>query len=232
VSRRIFLLSPASCGGERAGLLLNERARFDLARTLRTPGGAPLGAAFSFMSGLYFRGKLRYASVFARPPDGVPGVLVITPGDGLVPPESRVTMEVLRRWATIRVDPGDDSFSRPFARDLAVLASALAPHPGCDVVLLGSIASAKYLDALAATLGSCVRFPAEFVGRGDMSRGGLLLRHADAGVELAYVAAAGAERRGGRPPKLPPRVRPHAARGADAADPRGDGPAARRSRGL
>ena len=51
--------------------------------------------------------------------------------------------------------------------------------------------------------GERLRFPAEFVGRGDMSRGGLLLRKAAEGAELAYVPVSGAVRRGARPPKLP-----------------------------
>ena len=67
---RIFLLSPAHCGGKRAELLLNDRASFSLAVRLRSEAGATLGEAFSFLSGLYFRGKLAYADHFARPPEG------------------------------------------------------------------------------------------------------------------------------------------------------------------
>ena len=59
--------------------------------------------------------------------------------------------------------------------------------PECDVVLLGSIASPKYVDVLLEIFGDRLRFPIEFVGRGDMSRGGLLLRQASDGVELEYV---------------------------------------------
>jgi hypothetical protein len=59
---RIFLLSPASCSGRRAEILLRERAAFDLAVRLRSGTGVTLGEAFSFLSGLYFRGKLAYAS--------------------------------------------------------------------------------------------------------------------------------------------------------------------------
>jgi hypothetical protein len=57
---------------------------------------------------------------------------------------------------------------------------------------------------LLAVLGERLHFPAEFVGRGDMSRGGLLLRAVRAGVELAYLPVAGAVRHGARPPRLPP----------------------------
>jgi hypothetical protein len=38
-----------------------------------------------------------------------------------------------------------------------------------------------------------------------MSRGGLLLRAADAGQELTYEPVAGAVRHGRRPPRLAPR---------------------------
>ena len=71
-------------------------------------------------------------------------------------------------------------------------------------MLLGSIASPKYVDVLLGIFGERLRFPAEFVGRGDMSRGGLLLRQAAEGAELDYVPVSGAVRRGARPPKLPP----------------------------
>ena len=74
--------------------------------------------------------------------------------------------------------------------------------PECEVVLLGSIATGKYLDLLAGPFGERLRFPSEFVGRGDMSRGGLLLRCVRAGAELTYVPVLGAIRTGTRPPKL------------------------------
>ncbi|PYN18626.1 MAG: hypothetical protein DMD76_29125, partial [Candidatus Rokuibacteriota bacterium] len=89
MSRRVFLLSPANCGGERAQLLFSPRATFDLALRLRTPGGAPLGEVMSFVSGLYFRGKLTYGTRF-----GVP--LVITPHAGLRLPDEPVTLARLR----------------------------------------------------------------------------------------------------------------------------------------
>ena len=72
------------------------------------------------------------------------------------------------------------------------------------MVLLGSIATGKYVDPLLAVLGERLLFPADFVGRGDMSRGGLLLRCARAGTELAYVGVRDAVRRGPRPPRLAP----------------------------
>ena len=90
-----------------------------------------------------------------------------------------------------------------------LLRDARALVEGCDTqtrfVLLGSIASAKYLTPLLHVFGERLFFPKEFVGRGDMSRGGLLLRSAVDRVELDYVPVAGAVLRGSRPPRLSPR---------------------------
>ena len=77
--------------------------------------------------------------------------------------------------------------------------------PDCAVVLLGSIASPKYVDVLQTIFGQRLLFPADFVGRGDMSRGGLMLRCAADRQELPYIPVAGAIVNGKRPPKLPPR---------------------------
>src|SRR5262249_32645808 len=74
-------------------------------------------------------------------------------------------------------------------------------------VLLGSIASDKYVELLLEILGQRLLFPVDFVGRGDMSRGGLMLRAARSGTELPYGPVQGAVRRGPRPPRLP-RVAP------------------------
>lgn len=201
---RIFLLSPASCHGERAKLLFNERARFALATAVREPTGATLGEVFSFLSGLYFRGKLHYATAFARPPRAMPGVLVITASEGLRPPQSRVTLGVLRAYADVPIDVDEPRYAEPLRRDVEVLASLLAPHPETEIVLLGSVASDKYADVLTPLLGDRLVFPADFVGRGDMSRGGLLLRCTREQRELGYVPLAGAVRRGQRPPRLVP----------------------------
>ena len=72
------------------------------------------------------------------------------------------------------------------------------------MVLLGSIASDKYVDVLLASFGERLWFPQEFVGRGDMSRGGLLLRCVASAAELTYIRVAGAVRTGQRPPRLKP----------------------------
>jgi len=202
--RRIFLLSPASCGGERARILFHPRARFDLARELRTAAGVPLGHVFSFLSGLYFRGKLEYASTYARPPDGTPGVLVMTAGHGLCSPQMRVQLDVLESWAAIPIDIGEARYTGPLLRDARALRESLGDG-ACEVVLLGSVATGKYVDLLQEVFDDRLAFPVEFVGRGDMSRGGLLLRSARDRRELAYQPVAGAIRRGPRPARLVPR---------------------------
>ena len=182
---QIFLLSPANCGGKRAGFLLRQDARSALAQRLRSEEGATIGEVFTFMSGLYFRGKLAYASAFARPPDGCAGVQVIVPGLGLCPPRTGIDLAGLRAIARIPVDPDDRRYTGPLQRDAARLAEHL--HPTDAVVLLGSIATAKYLEPLKEVLGPRLRFPQEFIGRGDMSRGALMLRCAALAHELTYV---------------------------------------------
>ena len=197
---RIFLLSPASCGGERARLVFNERAQFDVAVRLRSPEGVALGDVFSFLSGLYFRGKLEYARAFAAPPEGAPGVLVITPSEGLLPAQEPVTLARLRRFARVPIDASETRYRRPLARHARALAATIGAD--CEVVLLGSIATGKYVDILQKAFGDRLRFPADFVGRGDMSRGGLLLRCVREGRELGYRPIGEGARHGRRPPKL------------------------------
>ena len=208
--RRIFLLSPASCAGERAQLLFNDRARFELARRIRTRRGVPLGEVFSFLSGLFFRGKLRYAREFAMSGGGLRslsrhGALIITTDRGLVSVDRRVTIDDLRAMACGDIDARDERYRAELSRDAAKLARELDPPD--QVILLGSIATGKYADILVEALGERLQFPQEFVGRGDMSRGGLMLRCADEGRSLTHVPLAGAIRRGARPPRLEPRRR-------------------------
>lgn len=200
-AQRVFLLSPANSAGERMALVLSERARFPLARAVQSDG-APLGEVFRFASGLYFRGKLAYAEAFARPPRGLPGALVIAPGAGLVAASRVVRSAELRAFAAVPVDARDPRFRAPLERDVRALGERLGAR--CEVVLLGSIATAKYVDPLLSVLGERLLFPLAFVGRGDMSRGGLMLRAARAGVELEYAPVLGAVRHGARPPRLPP----------------------------
>ena len=204
---RIFLLSPAHCGGKRAKQVLSPKAAFPLAEQLRSKEGARLGDIFSFVSGLYFRGKLTYARRFAAPDVAGPsgsGVHIITANAGLRDPDTFITLQALLAFAGGEVDPSNPLYRRPLERSATALAAEIGPD--CDVVLLGSVASPKYVDVLAAIFGGRLRFPIDFVGRGDMSRGGLLLRRVQEGVELEYAPVLGAVRHGTRPPKLPRNV--------------------------
>ena len=197
---RVFLLSPARASGVRAGWLLRPQASFELAVRLRA-GTANLGELFAFASGLYFRGKLAYARAFAQPDASGEGAWVIAPGRGLLPPQTPFTRAELRALAAVPVDAAHGPFREPLLRDARRLATTLAAST--EVVLLGSIASPKYLEPLLSVFGSRLRFPRAFVGRGDMSRGGLMLRCVASGEELEYLAVEGATRTGARPPRLP-----------------------------
>jgi hypothetical protein len=201
--RVVFLLSPAHCGGRRAQILMREGASFALALALRQPEGVPLGEAFAFLSGLYFRGKLAYARAFGRPPRGMARALVITPTRGLVDAEERIGVADLREFGSVDIREDDPRYRGPLERDAAALARALPAS--AKAVLLGSIASDKYVPVLLEHLGDRLHFPGDFVGRGDMSRGGLMLRCVLEARELDTRPVAGAERRGARPAKLAPK---------------------------
>lgn len=200
---RIFLLSPAYAGGQRARMIMNDRAEFELARRLRSENHPTLGEVFAFLSGLYFRGKLAYASAFTRPAPKTSGVLVITPNRGLVPAASPIGIDDLREFGTVNISEDDPRYRGPLERDARKLAKKLTAS--CEVILLGSVATGKYVDVLLEHFGNRLLFPADFVGRGDMSRGGLLLRCAVDGNELPYISVAGAILKGKRPAKLTPR---------------------------
>jgi hypothetical protein len=185
---QIFLLSPANCAGVRAGYLLRRNGRSALAQRLRSGEGATVSEVFTFMSGLYFRGKLAYATAFTNPPEDCAGINVIVPGLGLCPPGTVIDLVALRAIARVPVDPGDRRYTGPLRRDAALLAERLHPEDGA--VLLGSIATPKYLQPLTEILGPRLRVPGEFVGRGDMSRGALMLSCVAERRELGYIAPA------------------------------------------
>jgi hypothetical protein len=185
MSRRIFLLSPANCTGKRAGWLLSKDGASPLAQRLRADG-ATIVEIFTFMSGLYFRGKMAYARAFADPNAGYSGIQVIVPGLGLCPPDVKIDLPRLRAIARVRVDLEDRRYLAPLRRDAAVLAEHT--DTADSVVLLGSLATPKYLEPLREILGARLCFPEEFIGRGDMSRGSLMLRCAAERRELTYVA--------------------------------------------
>jgi hypothetical protein len=181
----IFLLSPATLQGLRAGQLAAPDARFPTAQRFRSAAGVPIGEAFAFMSALYFRGKIAYAQHFAAPPPGIAGgVFVIAPGFGLVPPDWPLTRERFGKIRKTPVDVKSRAYTRPLAagaRDLA----GLLPE-GARAVLLGSVATGKYVDVLHPVLGERLVFPLSFAGIGDMARGARLLKAVRSGEELEY----------------------------------------------
>ncbi len=171
---------------------MRPQASFELAIQLRTPMGAAIADVFSFLSGLYFRGKVAYARRFAPQSS-----YVITSSRGLLPINTHVTIDDLTSMKKIPIDADEKRYRMPIERDLRRIAADKQ-----QIVLLGSIATKKYVDVLLPILGPRLLFPSEFVGRGDMSRGGLMLRCADEGRNLTYVPVDGAVRHGSRPPKL------------------------------
>jgi len=187
-------------------MLMSARAEFDLATRLRR-SGASLGEVFAFVSGLYFRGKMTYALEFGDPPDPTApltgtGSLIITTNAGLRAPDTPLTLRGLRALASGRISVDDVTYRRALTRSAKAVRDEVGPD--CEVVLLGSIATPKYVDILLKVFDDRLYFPKDFVGRGDMSRGGLLLRAARAGIELPYVPVRGAVRHGARPPRLEP----------------------------
>jgi hypothetical protein len=178
----IFLLSPANLSGLRARQLMSPRANFEAARMYQSPEGVPIGLAFAFMSALYFRGKIAYALHFAP----IENIFVIAPGYGLVPPDWRITPERMKILQKTEVDVRVRKYRKPLERDARALAAKI--DDDAQVVLLGSVASGKYVDILLPAFGDRLQFPAIFAGLGDMSRGGLLLRAARADRELEYTS--------------------------------------------
>src|SRR3982750_1531333 len=133
---RIFILSPANCNGRRARQAMSPNATFALAQALRSDAGAPLGEFFTFISGLYFRGKLTSARRFAQPPEpanpvvGV-GVHVITPNAGLRSPDTLVTHAAVRAFATGDIDVDNRKYRRPLEASARPLLAAIGPaRPG------------------------------------------------------------------------------------------------------
>jgi hypothetical protein len=196
---RLFLLSPARSDGRRAAMLTRPGAVFELARRLQI-GDVTIAEVFRFCSGLYFRGKEAYARRFAQDTAANPGVYVITSSRGIVPVEFAVGPPEMNEFASVSVDAAVPAFAAPLRDTVGALASA-SSH---EIVLLGSIATGKYVDVLLPVLGDRLLFPKEFIGRGDMSRGGLMLRHAASGEELSYIPVFGAIRKGRRAARIGP----------------------------
>ena len=193
-------MSPANLAGIRAGYVLGNGGS-ELARRLGKEG-VTLGELFSFVSGLYFRGKLAYARAFSAPPLRMSGSFVITASAGLLGPETIVTRDQVRGWAMNDIHANEQRYRVPLERDCCLLLDGMGSQ--CEVILLGSVATPKYVEPLLQVFGENLLFPAEFVGRGDMSRGGLMLRCVEAGKELTYVPILSAKLHGPRPAKLVP----------------------------
>lgn len=183
---RVFVLSPANCNGVRARWLLRKNSPLDLAKRLRRPG-VPLSEVFSFLSSLYFRGKLAYAQAFARPPTDCAGIYIITPTIGLVPHNMLIRISKLRAFSRAAIDVKNRLYCSSLRRSARQLVNEIGSE--CEVVLLGSITSGKYLKLLSPIFGGQLRVPAEFIGLGDMSRGGMLLRCVNDNRELNYIDA-------------------------------------------
>src|SRR3989442_5649621 len=119
------------------------------------------------MSSLYFRGKLAYASRFGR-------AFVIAPGRGLLPADVLIRVEDLQQMATVPVDESEPAFRGPLVRDATALHRGIVPDD--RVVLLGSVATAKYVRPLLDLFGDRLLFPATLACLRAMRRGGLLVR--------------------------------------------------------
>jgi hypothetical protein len=189
LKRRIFLLSPANLKGVRAQGLYQPRSASELNMRLRA-GRATLGEIFSFTSSLYFRGKLAYARAFGTAQSGLEACYLITSTRGLLLPDTLVDLAMLKELtAIVDLDPEDDRYRIPLERDATALNEKL--EGAGEVILLGSVATPKYVKPLLAVFGTRLLFPSVFAGRGNMSRGGLLLRSVREGRELRYVSIAG-----------------------------------------
>jgi len=159
--------------------------------------GVPLAELFCYTSSLYFRGKLAYAQLFSQPPAGLQGFFIITSSSGLVTPDTVVDIAKAKDLASgAEIDLEDERYRIPLRRDAEGLEKELPE--GCQVVLLGSVATEKYVTPLKEVFGRRLLFPAAFLGRGDMSRGALLLRCVRENRELAYSPAEVQERKSRR----------------------------------
>ena len=121
---------------------------------------------------------------------------MISPCEGLRFLHERITRERLLDWAQVSIDEDNPRFTAPLLAHAAALEQSLQDR--ARFVLLGSVATDKYVRPLGQVLGERLLFPREFVGRGDMSRGSLMLRAARAGAELEYAPVASAARHGPR----------------------------------
>lgn len=183
---------------------MREGAAFPLAERLRD-GGAPVSDVFAHLSALYFRGKVAYVNAFGSAPRGLAPGYVITSSRGLIPLDSVIRLSDLHEFAAVPIGADSAQYLGALEHTAERVAGSIGRR--APVILLGSIATGKYIDTLVRVFGRRLRFPATFIGRGDMSRGGLMLRCAESGEELEYVPVDGRERRGSRPARLTPKPR-------------------------
>ncbi len=182
----MFLLSPANLGGKRGATLFAPSSKLALREQLASAQGAALGDVFSFVSSLYFRGKAAYARAFGHAAWGGESALVMTAGGGLCPLDMRVTQQRLEAWQRVQVSDRNPHFTAPLVRHACELLDVA--DAGARFVLLGSVASRKYVAPLLEVFGSRLLYPARFAGLGDMSRGALLLRAVREHHELEYAS--------------------------------------------
>jgi hypothetical protein len=197
----VFLLSPASLSGIRGRRVLGGVGTAPIAERLGRGEAVSIGEVYTSISSLYFRGKLAYARRYARVPHSV-GVRIITSDRGLIAADAPVTLDDLSRMACVAIDEREPAYRRRLTESAVELVERL--EDDSVVVLLGSLATRKYLDPLGDALGDRLRVPRDFIGLGDMSRGGLLLRAIAEGRELDYVPppvhrGRSAERRSAQP---------------------------------
>jgi hypothetical protein len=191
---KAFLISPATAHGPRARSLWRPGSNSTLARQLREEG-VPLGDVFTFLSGLYFRGKLEYARAFAHPSgEETGGVYIITMTDGLVSPDARISLADLERYALCREG------AAAAISTLESTARGLFQRIGSDggVILLGSVGTGKYTDLLAPIFGERLLFPRDVLHIGQLARGALFLHRARERHELDYIPVAEIIRAGRR----------------------------------
>ena len=199
---------PTAAAGARQQVLSPQAAFAARRGSCARAQGAPLGDVFTFVSGLYFRGKLAYARRFASPPE--PRIRrrlgrARHHAERRAPqPETPVTRRRAarlrrrrRRSRPTRATGGRSSGAR--ARWLREIGA------DCEVVLLGSIASPKYVDVLLDDLRRAPAVPDRFrrPRRHEPRRPAAAQARARASSST-YAPMAGAVRHGARPPKLPP----------------------------
>ena len=127
-------------------MLLNPGANFELAAKLRA-GAATLGEVYSFISGLYFRGKVAYSDAFGSAPQDLPPAVVIVQGLGLLPLQTLMTAEKLTAAGAVSIERDHIAYRTALLRDAKAVKSASGAS--CQFVLLGMTAQYDLISALS-----------------------------------------------------------------------------------